>query len=71
MIKPNAPREIHTTYYHMVRQEMEELNAYHRLLQDEGLLTDDAYFNNGDSEPSTGVVRPVINSFVGYMASSL
>ena len=71
MFKPNTPREIHTAYYHVLRPELEELNAYHRFLQDEGLLTDDVYFNNGELEPSTGVVKPIVNSVVGFMQHAI
>lgn len=39
-----------TILLHTMRAELDELNQYHLLLQEQGLLTDEIYFNCSSSE---------------------
>ena len=65
-------RPSHTTYYHVLREELEELNDYHLFLQDAGLLTDEVYFNCGSPlDPSTGIIRVIKKRFEGFYSSAI
>ena len=61
-------RQVHTTLSHTMRQELEELNTYHQILQEQGLLTDQIYFevDTTDSQHCQVSYPNDCNRFIGF-----
>ena len=64
-------RQIHTTYLHTVRQELEDLNTYHLLLQEQGKLTDEIYFGTSETTACQISIPNEYHKFIGFPESAI
>lgn len=66
-------RQVHTTLPHTMREELEELNTYHLILQEQGLLSDSVYFNVEieDSQHCQLSYPNDCNRFIGFRENAI
>ena len=65
-------RQVHTTLSHTMRQELEELNTYHLLLQEQNLLTDDIYFGRDEDTEACRLSYPNdLGRFMGFRENAI